>query len=275
MGRVSRWGFCVVVSLCAASAAQAGLFKNTVRALEYAGFNFIGEKNPLSGGADLALVRNFNNETLDFGATELTLTGPLQFTFSTGGRGLEVLDVSLSTNNRPLTYSLITDVGGQKTQVDGNFLLNATGSMNSFGWYDFEFQYSVREQIIQDGRFANGEEYMDFDIGPIDVSGNIFADMLAVLFDPLFTSLGTENIFASFSGRYQAMEELNRRLADSRLSALGLDSLGEMSASMVPAEPMTLDMVSADRSYVPDPSTLLLLLGGAPVVYALRRRRRA
>jgi hypothetical protein len=275
MGRVSRWGFCVAVSLSVASAAQAGLFKNTVRALEYAGFNFIGEKNPLSGGADLALVRNFNNETLDFGATELTLTGPLQFTFSTGGRGLEVLDVSLSTNNRPLTYSLITDVGGQKTQVDGNFLLNATGSMNSFGWYDFEFQYSVREQIIQDGRFANSEEFMDFDIGPIDVSGNIFADMLAVLFDPLFTSLGTENIFASFSGRYQAMEELNRRLADSRLSALGLDSLGQMSASMVPAEPMVLAEVSANPSYVPDPSTLLLLLGGAPVVYALRRRRRA
>ncbi len=275
MGRMTRWGVCVVVCLSVAGTAQAGLFKNTVRALEYAGFNFIGQKNPLSGGADLMLVRNFNNETLDFGATELTLTGPLQFTFTTGGRGLEVLDVSLSTNNRPLTYALITDVGGQKTQVNGNFLLNATGSMNSFGWYDFQFQYSVREQIIQDGRFANGEEYMDFDIGPIDISGNIFADMLAVLFDPLFTSLGTENIFASFSGRYQAMEELNRRLADSRLSALGLDSLGEMSASMVPTVPLELATLRAEPSYVPDPSTLLLLLGGAPVIYAMRRRRRA
>jgi hypothetical protein len=279
----------VAVALGAAHTAQAGLFKNTVRALELAGFQFIGEKNPLSGGAELQVVRNFTNDTLDFGATELTLNGPLQLTFETGGRGLEVLDFSLSTVNQPFSYTLISDVGGQATQVDGNFLLNATGSMNSFGWYDFEFEYSVRETITQDGRFADGEEFVDFDIGPIDVSGNIFADMLAVLLDPVFQVLGTENIFTSFSGRYQAMDELNRRMTDAGLTNVGLKSFrefsgtasladlglgrGTASASMVDAGRPDLGDGRMGPSYVPDPSTLLLLAAGVPALHVLRRRR--
>ncbi|UCG15941.1 MAG: hypothetical protein JSV19_11670 [Phycisphaerales bacterium] len=287
MTQTARLIVCLAVPILVAGTAEAGVFRDTVRGLRLAGFDFSGEKNPVSGGADFQLGRTFNNDTLDFGGTELTLTGPIVLTFSTGGRVVPVLDVSVSTAGQPFSYLLDADVGGQSVLIDGNFLLDATGSMNTFGWYDFQLEYSVRETISQDGRFSDEEEFVEFDIGPIDVSGNIFADFLAVLFDPIFQGTGTDNIFASFSGRLQAQEELNRRLADARAEALGFSEFATMSASQMLEEieagaPDWAGQFTASSpapghgvvspSVVPDPPTLLLLLAGLPLLRASRRR---
>ena len=288
MVRTARLMLCLAVPMLFAHTAEGGVFRDTVRGLRLAGFDFAGERNPISGGADFQLSRTFNNETLDFGGTELTLTGPIVLTFSTGGRVVPVLDVSVNTAGQPFSYLLDADVGGQSVLIDGNFLLDATGNMNTFGFYDFQFEYSVRERISQDGRFSDEEEFVEFDIGPIDVSGNIFADFLAVLFDPIFQGTGTDNIFASFSGRLQAQEELNRRLADAREEAFGFSEFGTMSASQmleeieagtpdVPEQFTASATASGDGvlspSIVPDPPTLLLLLAGLPLLRGTRRRR--
>lgn len=288
MLRTARLILCLAVAMLVADTAEAGVFRDTVRGLRLAGFNFAGERNPVSGGADFQLSRSFNNETLDFGGTELTLTGPIVLTVSTGGRVVPVLDISVSTAGQPFSYLLDADVGGQSVLIDGNFLLDATGSMNTFGWYDFQFEYSVRETISQDGRFSDEEEFVEFDIGPIDVSGNIFADFLAALFDPIFQGTGTDNIFASFSGRLQAQEELTRRLADARAEAFGFSEFATLSASQMieEIEAGALDLAApfaasslapgdgtVSPSVVPDPPTLLLLLAGLPLLKARRRRR--
>jgi len=86
MKRVIQLVMSVVLVAIVADTAQAGVFRDVVRGLEYSGFQFFGQENPLSGGAEFALARNFQGETLDFGSTELTLTGPIQFTFETGDR---------------------------------------------------------------------------------------------------------------------------------------------------------------------------------------------
>jgi len=276
----------LVLSLAAvlglSASAPAGVFRNVVRGLEYAGFDFVGQENPLSGGADFQLSRTFNGETLDFGSTDLTLSGPIEFDFKTGGRGLETLDFSLNTRNQPLRYLLNADVGGQSTVIDGSMLLNATGNINSFGFYNLNLQYSVREKITQDGRFGNGDEFVDYDIGPVNVSGNIFADFLATMFDPLFQASGTDNIFASFSGRLQAEEELNRRVADARAQAVagwssssaGGDGQSE-TASVFSASAVTLrDGAPAQNYGIPDPPTIMLLIAAVPLLGSMGRRRR-
>lgn len=278
----------------AALPAHGGVFRDTIRGLEFAGFQFAGQENPLSGGAQFSLTRNFTGQTLDFGATEMTLTGPIEFTFETGGRNLPVLDFSLNTNNQPFSYVLTSSSGAQDTEVRGNFLLDATGSMNTFGFYDMTFQLSSRADSTQEGRYQDGvEEQLDFDLGPIDISGNVFADALAMLFDPFFEATGTPNFFASFSGRAQldqqfdqlvaealAKTDAGQELTDNEVGRLiGMAELNAM-VNGQSADLSFLDgvlggggSISQEGLYqVPEPATLTLLLAPAVIIIARRRR---
>ncbi len=270
--------------LVAPSMARADLFKSVVIGLSEAGFNFVGNENLLSGGADLVVSRNFNGETLDFGATELTLTGAPVFSLTTGGRGLEVLDISLNTNNNPLNYTLTTDTGNQLTTVTGSFFLDATASVNSFGFYDLQLDVSSRQTTVQDGSFDNSTREDDFDIGPVNLRGNIYADLLATLTAPIFELLGTENFFAQFSGAAQLESllatETQAALADSALAKIsGIESLSNLSSS-IPDFP-TIDTNTYNNSLnsgfaggfnaIPEPATLSLLALAIPFV--IRRKR--
>lgn len=288
---IIRRVFCCVVLLGAAAAlpAQAGVFTNIVRGLEYSGFQFAGQSNPLSGGSEFYLGRTFTGETLDFGATDLTLSGPINFTFSTGGRTLPVLDFSLSTNDQPFEYVYQTSTGSEDYLVEGSFLLDATGSINTFGFYDLRLQLSSRQDVFLDGRYQDGtEEQLDFDIGPIDVSGNIFADLLAQLFDPFFTVLGIENPFDSFSGRTQRENMLQAMVADAqtkldtgaKLSAeeigkiMGLSDAFSRMGDDVPDLSFIDNTLANEQALfqpIPEPGALMFLLG--PVAYLIARRR--
>ncbi len=73
-------------SCCCTIAVLSGLLGPTARAdvfgdvfvgLDFAGFQTTGQRNPLSQGFDITTQRNFQNTLLDFGATELLLTGPV------------------------------------------------------------------------------------------------------------------------------------------------------------------------------------------------------
>ncbi len=279
------------LSMAAASPGHAqGVFRDVVRGLEYSGFQFVGAENPLSGGADFSLSRNFTGQTLDFGATELTLTGPILFTFSTGGRGLPVLDFSLNTNDQAFEYVFETSTGAQDMRVEGNVLVDATGSINTFGFYDLRLQLSSRQNVFLDGRFQNNvEQHQDFDLGPIDVSGNLFADVLARVFDPFFQATGTENIFDSFSGRGQREDLLQQLVADAqaKLAAgkaltaeeaarlLGYGDAFAMLGDRVPDLSFVNDAFANGQvvfTPVPEPGLLVLLLG--PAAYLIARRRR-
>ncbi len=289
--------------IAAPSMARADLFHNVLIGLSEAGFNFVGNENLLSGGADLVVSRNFTGETLDFGATELTLTGAPVFSVTTGGRGLQVLDVSLNTNNNPLNYVMTTDTGNQLTTVTGSFFLDATASVNSFGFYDLQLDVSSRQTIVQDGSIDVSTREEDFDIGPINLRGNLYADLLATLTDPIFDLLGVDNIFAQFSGAAQ-FEEL---LANETLSALSQSALSDASLAksrngveMTTDEIALIDAVSAtdfgvlvpnfptveggsffgpespafgagSATAVPEPGTLSLLALAIPFV--VRRKR--
>jgi len=271
--RVIVCGVIWAVAAAASPNAQAGMFRNVVRGLEYSGFQFQGATNPLSGGADFSVGRTFVGETLDFGANELTLTGPIGFTFETGGRQLPVLDFSLSTNNQPFEYVFQTSTGAQDYLVEGNFLLDATGSVNTFGFYDLRLQLSSRQDVFLDGRYQDGTvEELDFDLGPIDISGNLFADLLAALFDPLFEGLGVENPFDSFSGRAQRDDLLAMLTADVEAALGDADPLATDQTAKRAQFDEVLPQGQMAVSPVPEPGMLALLLG--PLAYLIGRHRR-
>lgn len=278
------------------SAAQPDVFRDIPLALNQAGFNLEGSRNPLSGGADFSLNRNFIGNPLDFGAWDLTLSGPISLDFSTGGRQLSQLDIALTTapNGRsaatPLSYLLNYDVGGQSMQVDGTLLIDAEFSLNAFGFYDFELRYSSRQNVARDGRFANDDQTDDFDFGPISVSGNIFADVLGLITQPFFDRTGGFNPFTSFSGRLQ-LDELSSALAKSTLSDLAsggdpvADDRSVMLATASPdgsltgstawfalSGPVAGTVLNPSGVMVPEPTVLLLMLLGIPAVMHRRRR---
>ena len=164
-----------------------------------------GNRNPLSGGVDLLLAESFAANPFDFGPWDLTFQGPISLAVSTGGRALPGLDISFTsaadtlTVPTPLSYVLNFDTGAQSSQVSGSVLIDGDFSINKFGYYDLSFVYSSRQDVDREGRFATDEATNDFDIGPINISGNIYADILGAITQPLYDRAGRENIFIQFS----------------------------------------------------------------------------
>lgn len=277
--------------------ADAGVFRNIGYGLGYAGFDIAAQHNVLSGGTDFSISRNFIGTELDFGVWDLSLQGPLAFEVQTGGRVLSELEVRLSTAQvgggaaSPLSYLLNVDVGGQETQIAGQLLIDANVSFNGFGFYDLELTYSSRQNVSRDGRYANDDQTFDFDLGPINISGNIFADALAIITQPIFDATGTMNPFASFSGRAKLMEAIagtGDALVDQLAAAKntggvdqGLTVAAAFSAPGLDGAPFgplpqgrggsnsgkgRIGGDSNPNAAVPEPSVLFLLLLAAPFV---------
>ncbi len=283
---VGRRCICILfVVMCWVSPDVRGdLINNVGTGLAYTNFNVQGQRNILSGGADLLINNNFFGNPLDFGIGDLTLQGPISLDVSTGRRFLPTFDVSLSTaldgdsQVVPLLYSLTTDVGGQSTQISGSVLMDAGLSVNRFGFYDVNFTFSSRQQVDSEGRFSNGTETFDFDAGPISVSGNIFADVLAIVTDPLFDAAGTFNPFESFSGAAALKEILAGQdsVTISRLTngdPLLNGPIDDISDAGLDFSRRSLDGVVF--SVVPEPGVLVLLLAALPILWIKSIRRRS
>ncbi|MEK6675752.1 MAG: hypothetical protein AABZ47_08865 [Planctomycetota bacterium] len=279
-----------LILLIQVSVCQADVFRDLALGLGAAGFDLQGQQNYLSGGIDFLTTNTFTGEQLDLGTTDLTLNGPLSFSVSTGGRGLSELELSFRTavnstsGASPLQYVLNSDVGNQSAQINGSLLLDGRMTFNGFGFYDLDMQYSSRQTITQDGVFAKGTTQSDQDVGPINISGNIYVDILATITDPLFVRAGTVNIFSQFSGR----DQLQKALADDLESAGPDVALTQLTTNPAVERAITSSLSQLFPNFgdqtafadsgirvVPEPAVLLLMLLGAPLVLhrSLKGRR--
>lgn len=260
--------------------ASGDVLDTLAAGLGLTGFQLSAGHNPISDGFDALLSNNFPGAPIDFGAGDITFSGPISLAVSAGGRLMPTLDVSLSTAVTPnatpqlLSYVFNYDPGSQSTQVSGNLFIDADFSINRLGFYDIAITYSSRQTVTREGRFANDETTNDFDLGPIDVSGNIFADILAAVTQPFFDQTGGTNPFASFSGSAklaqlalafeQGADPTGLASDGSVPSALGVGINNVPASAFVPA-------VAPVATIVPEPTVLVLLLAGLPAI--LRRPR--
>lgn len=272
---------------------RADVFRTVGLGLQSAGFDVRGQSNRASGGYDFLVNNQFQDRTFDFGAWDLTLDGPISTQFSTGGRVLSNLDVALTTalnsdaGAEPLTYELNYDVGAQATRITGSLLIDADLNLNAFGFYDLGLNYSTRQTVVNSGTVSNSTTDFDADLGPINIRGNIFADALAAITDPLFAAAGQPNPFEQFSGANQLKQAIKAQ-GDALLASLGAGLADAPSASTLrgassgfvgPAILRTGGLSSAQTStgspntgVVPEPPVLLLMLLGIPALLGLRRR---
>lgn len=265
--------------------ARAGFIDEAAFALGYIGFNIEGQRMPLGDGFDLLVSRTFVGDPLDFGPWDVTLQGPLSLSVNVGGRGLREWEISLNTAanenvaSSPLSYVLNVDGGSQETQVRGNLFIDGDLKINNFGFYELNLAYSSRQTAVNDGRFANSERDFDFDVGPIVVTGNIYADILAVLTEPLFQAAGRPNPFANFSATSKIQDALELALGDfpQQLADGLLDPVSNVAAARLAALEITLPSAAAPHSganTVPEPAVLFLMAAVIPVLL-LRRRKPA
>ena len=266
--------FLALAASCFPVSLRADDLKNLGLGLAYAGFDIIGDENPLSAGADLLITRQFNGSVFDFGGTEFTLTGPVSLQISTATRFVPSIDISLNTavdsRTQPtaLSFAGVLDLGPQVNSVTGSTLIDADFSINALGFYDLTLTYSSRRTVIQEG-IENDTQTHDSDIGPIDVSGNIFADALALITDPYFEQTGQAN---PFSDLYKTLIDPNpMELFDAAaFGGLSEGFLAEVRGrgrgpNLNPGEPRGAHSGAA-HAVVPEPTVLVLLLLGVPVL---------
>ena len=300
----------MVTILAISTSARAGIFDDVVEGLRFSGFLIATNKDDMSNTATVVAANNFQGNTINFGDFDLTVAGPVTAMLTTGGREIPTLNLTLSTGllninpngvvtvgpAQPLAYTFNFDSGTNTTNVTGNFLFDSRFSINTFGSYDLRFQFGNRQTTTLDGRFdgTTGQNF-DFDIGPVDFEGNLFADLLATITDPFFEATGSENIFALFSGRtfrenqtastvaaFRAMVEGGGILSDDDVATLaGLAMAADFLGDDVPDLgflPQGLGQSGGSASAagssnpsIPEPTTLILLSLGA--ASAIRRRR--
>lgn len=290
-----------VIALVWPGSAEAKLYQNVIRGFELFGYRFSGQRNLLGDGWDLNAGAFYSNDTFNLGVGELTLNGSVLANAGYTMRGIPAGHFTLSTNNSPLSYTFDMNTGFQDTVITGSVLINVDTDVNLFGFYDQTFQISNRGTYATDGFGLNDAGTLDYDIGPWNLSGNIYVDALAAVTQPFFDLTNTENPFAKISARAtrvagmtEKVEELRARIAAGEI--LSDDDMAtlvsySMLSDMIQPDPLANplqgffqpenllgDQETSDSPFdfslvagVPEPTGLALLALALPL---LRRRRR-
>lgn len=285
------------------SAAQAEIWRDVFIGMSLFDYRVNGQRNFLGKGWDINAAAVYAGQEFDFGFAELTLGSPLSPTVSNISvgyttRGIPKAEFSWNTGGRALPYTLEFNNGFQDfTTIDGSILVDVSTDINVLGFYDTRIQISNRANYSTDGFVANQSGNLNFDVGPIDLSGNIYADALAAVTAPFWAAAGKENPFTKFSERATKTAELNATidelkariaageiLSDEEMARLVNSTLvaailqGESSESgLFQGLPIPFDKsagtTTARLMVVPEPSSAFLLLGLGTLLVVRGRRR--
>ncbi len=123
-------------------------------------------------------------EVFDFGAFELELDGAISNTSQVTRRGFMILSTQNSADG--LNYSFRGKSGLQDVVLSGTFDLRQSLEINRFGFYEFRLEArNSRSRLELDGLALGGSRNTEFDIGPINIKGNIFYDGLLTILSGL------------------------------------------------------------------------------------------
>ena len=302
--RRSTWwaGLVIVATLIPAQAVLAGLPNDLLIGLNLLDYSTQIKKNYLGKGWDFDASAVYSGQTFRFGLADLTLgaTSPSTVAISSGFtmRGLPQARFSMTTS-QPLSYTLKTNYGVQDVTATGNVLLDVDTTINALGFYDMTFQISNRGTYQTEGWAGQDSGTLDFDAGPIVISGNVFVDAVAALTQPYFTATGTENPFAKLSAKSaRELTDGTSLSSISDLTASSSDSVGQAVNNAIisallgqkPSStllgnlilPADLQLTTAPQLEtrpslmdVPEPATVALIVMGLAISFWPRRRGQA
>lgn len=82
----------------------------------------------------------------------------------------------------PIRYNVTLNTGVQDLEWVGNLFLDTSARINLLGFYDYNLRLTNVGTFTTDGALVVDKEITDFDVGPIDTSGNIVLDAISLLF---------------------------------------------------------------------------------------------
>lgn len=308
----------LIVLTLGSATADAGLWTNIYRGLDYAatplGFPITTTSNGtringarsgrlyiapsgVGGGYELQFQRNFGPdatgrlETLRLGALgEVTLNGQIAATAGYNNSYLndgefKAARASLTVND--LAYNVRTKLGAQDAIIAGNLQVAGNIEINALGFYDLGLNISNTDSELRvDGIAVRDSTDLNFDAGPIVISGNIFVDGAMALLNSLgVDTSAVEDLFPQ-SPIDRINDAITTQLQEAQVAQTAPLLLSTVlsqdeAAAQELVETLAVDLPEAATAEldaptpawsVPEPGTLLLIaLGGATF---LRRRTR-
>lgn len=227
------------------------------------------------------------------------------FETQTGQRGYNQFSGITTFAPTPLGYTATFNAGVQDFQWTGNAFVDTSGRLNILGFYDYNLRFTNVGSYTADGMLVQDETVTDLDIGPIDVSGNIFMDMASGLLQGIAAPAAVPTrVVSGAAQKEKETDELLARLdageslSDDEISylvqemirtAIEKDPIGVM-INGIPETVEGFESLSftlsadpdaeaaANRLTVPEPGTLALLamvVGSLAIAGKLPLRRRA
>ena len=291
-----RW--VLMASLAAATVlsptvAHAGFYQNLFRALQIAATPIGGssgarfgnvdlERNLLGNGYRLTFDRNFGPDALgrpevyDLGPIEMELAGNVQSTLDFTTRGFFIGSADTTFSN--LSYRVAGVTGGLDAELTG--VLNVANSVevNQFGFYTISMNVANDVSTLTFDTLEGSEvEELDFDIGPINVEGNVFVDLLYLVLDGLGADVSWLEPLTTRSAVQALQDAFNDALTAAPLDgfSLGLTDDGLLVTPDATVAGLKVESTSRDAQplgvVVPEPASVGVLLLGLAAT-ALRRR---
>jgi hypothetical protein len=260
------------------------------------------------GGYRLEYDRSFGldsrgrPETLRFGGLgELTLSGNTQFTagYENLAKKFKTGFADLNINN--LNYELKTTTGAEDVQLTGTLNVASNLQINQLGFYNLTLIASnANSTATINGIATNRSQFTNFDVGPIAIQGNVFADaavsLLAALgvdtsqYSNLFPESPADQIAAALEDNLQGARAAANGTAvagatdQNSLAPLLLQTVlgGDQDAAAALTQGLIDGSLLGDSAVrttpaaaLPEPGTLvLLILGGVPFGRQVVRRPR-
>lgn len=226
----------------------------------------------------------FNTTYLDVGLADLTINNEIITGVSLVSRIVPAISFSSQNQGGPLTYSFRSRTGLEQGPVTGQITVDNRGFINLLGAYELHIAMSGR------GTDPNTGQNLDFDIGPVDVSGNLFLDILSGTnpFDRVKQAAlanaeknANERSIRSkaAAGTLLSEEELDAMITAALSGTLNNPAIAEsLIQTMLNVDSMAFGDASPGRwsivSAVPEPATIGLLgLGMLGFLYRPRRVR--
>jgi hypothetical protein len=295
--RIALLGAVVVVGAIAVQPAHALKWRRFDLYLNSLNTTFTYDRNYVADGLSVTATSIYNNDRFNFGLADVRLTGVSQTVLGYTKRVLPAAEFTSNTINQPITYDFNINTGIQDLNATGSIAWNNNGNINALGFYDLQFFVSNRGTYDTSGFGVIDNGDINFDLGPINVSGNIYIDFIAAVLDPLFVAFDAPNPFAKLSGRatksiqFSSLEDQIRAkvaagemLTDDEVDALItasltaslfgqdfglLDELNYALDSKPPTSNSSRPITTFD---VPGPATITLLGIGALAMTQRRRR---
>jgi hypothetical protein len=207
-------------------------------------------------------------EVLDLGNFEIQLSGATQATLGYTDRGPLTGTANITANN--LNYILRAKSGIQDATLTGTLNVAENIEINQFGFYEASINVSnTNSALILNGSLAQETIPKNFDIGPINVKGNIFFDAFVALLSSLgFDTTGLQALTPG-SPIGQIIDDITQQVpelvAGVQVSADGQLLPAPLAVDVAPALP-AIDPLPAETRpglAIPEPGTLLLLGLGA------------